>query len=179
MFRGPRGRKPLYSSVHSTTWRVSVVLPTERNFTPWIYVFPWQISKLMTLSEEEHTKSLFAVSHPPAAPTESPWELQDTLCFSQSTQGHPWRSVLRSMLFTTLSFIICVYSGATKDGYRSANPLPRKIFSTAVIVIQSEGKHQQKLTAKQGHIFWRTAVGKRDSTTQCWLRVHGGGWAPT
>lgn len=62
------------------------------------------------------------MTYPPAAPTKSHCELQEMLWSGQSTQGHPWIQRQRfkissqAVLFTMLSLINCVYSGAMKDG---------------------------------------------------------------
>lgn len=152
-----------------------------RESSPLGFVFSVQISKTMILQKQEDTKCLFAVTYPPAAPTKSNCELQETLWSSQSTQGHPWSQrqhfeiSSQAVLFTMLSLINCVYSGAVKDGLRSANTLPRKIFSTEVIVIKSDGKHRQKLTEKQRtHLSEDCRRGKKETPTLAWLRVHGG-----
>lgn len=133
----------------------------------------------MIHEKQEGIKPFSVVTHPPVAPTtliqEMPWS-------SWSAQGHPWsqrqsfKISSQAVLLTTLSLINCVYSGATKDGWRSANPLPRKIFSTEIIVIKSEGKHWQKLAENQ-HVHLSEGCGaeKNPSAGMVQSRRRGGG----
>lgn len=142
-----------------------------RKAQPLGFAFSLLISKTI-LEKQEGIKPFSAVTHPPAAPTTLSRELQEMPWSSRSAQGHPWsqrqsfKTSSQAVLLTTLSLINCVYSGATKDGWRSANPLPRKIFSTEIIVIKSEGKHWQKLAENQ-HVHLSEGCGA-EKKPLCW-----------
>lgn len=119
------------------------MLPTENS--PTGFIFSLRISKMTILEKHIQNPFLQRLIH---------LQLPNHAVSSTNRRGpakvtHEGRGTSQAALFTTLPLINCVYSGAMKDGRRSANPLPRKIFSRGVIVIKSEGTHVKKRTENQ------------------------------